>query len=225
MAATRLFALDSIVAVALAAAVSLAVPATAWANDNADYPISARDEAVVPSPSNKPVPSRSVTTKILDAAPDTGPQVAVASPIPDREKALGAQPERVLKEIIGVASWYGPGFHGRRTANGERFNQNDLTAAHKTLPFNTRVRVTSLATGKSVIVKINDRGPYIRGRTIDLSAAAARTIDMQGRGVGKVKLEILDTPLEIAHAGGSRAADTREGAAAPRRVTTVIATE
>ena len=225
MAATRLFALDSIVAVALAAAVFLVVPATARANDNADYPISVRDEAVVPSPSNKPVPSRSVTTKILDTAPDAGAAVAVTSPIPDREKALGGQAEIVLKEMTGVASWYGPGFHGRRTANGERFDQNDLTAAHKTLPFNTRVRVTSLATGKSVIVKINDRGPYVRGRAIDLSAAAARTIGMQGRGVGKVKLEVLDTPLDVAHESGSRAADTREGAAVPRRVTTVIATE
>lgn len=91
----------------------------------------------------------------------------------------------------GMASWYGPGFHGRRTANGERFNQNALTAAHKTLPFGTRVKVTNLRNGKSVVVRINDRGPFIGGRVIDLSAGAARAIGMKSSGVGKVALEIV----------------------------------
>ncbi len=80
----------------------------------------------------------------------------------------------------GVASWYGPGFHGRTTANGERFNTNALTAAHRSLPFGSRVRVTNRATGRSVVVRINDRGPYSRGRIIDLSKAAARAIGMSG---------------------------------------------
>ena len=77
-----------------------------------------------------------------------------------------------------VASWYGPGFHGRTTANGERFNRNALTAAHRTLPFRTIVRVSYR--GKSVVVRINDRGPFIKGRTIDLSEAAARKIKCSG---------------------------------------------
>lgn len=78
----------------------------------------------------------------------------------------------------GVASWYGPGFNGRRTANGERFNQWAMTAAHRTLPFGTLVRVTHK--GRSVTVRINDRGPFVRGRTIDLSKGAAKRIGCHG---------------------------------------------
>src|SRR5688572_227481 len=85
---------------------------------------------------------------------------------------------------IGEASWYGPGFHGRRTANGERYDQDGLTAAHRTLPFDTRVRVTNLANGRTVELRINDRGPYIGGRIIDLSRAGARVIGLIGPGVG-----------------------------------------
>ena len=96
------------------------------------------------------------------------------------------------KQITGTASWYGPGFHGRRTANGERFNQNALTAAHRTLPFGTRVRVTNLRNNRSVVVRINDRGPYSGGRIIDLSAAAAREIGMINSGVARVRIEVLN---------------------------------
>jgi rare lipoprotein A len=92
----------------------------------------------------------------------------------------------------GMASWYGPGFHGRRTANGERYNQNGYTAAHKSLPFGTRVRVTNLRNGQSVMVRINDRGPFIRGRVIDLSAVAARAIGVHSSGIAPVQLEILN---------------------------------
>lgn len=91
----------------------------------------------------------------------------------------------------GMASWYGPGFHGRLTANGERYNQNGLTAAHKNLPFGTRVRVTNLNNGRSITVRINDRGPYAHGRIIDLSKGAARVIGLMGSGVAPVQIEIL----------------------------------
>ena len=80
----------------------------------------------------------------------------------------------------GKASWYGPGFHGRLTANGERFNTNAYPAAHKTLPFGTKVKVTNKKTGKSVVVRINDRGPFVHGRVIDLSKASARAIGISG---------------------------------------------
>ncbi|GEO98199.1 hypothetical protein GCM10007887_12990 [Methylobacterium haplocladii] len=80
----------------------------------------------------------------------------------------------------GNASWYGPGFQGRKTASGERFNSGGLTAAHRSLPFGTRVRVTNNATGRSVVVRINDRGPFVGGRQIDLAAGAARAIGMSG---------------------------------------------
>jgi rare lipoprotein A (peptidoglycan hydrolase) len=95
------------------------------------------------------------------------------------------------KQVRGIASWYGPGFHGRQTANGERFNQNAMTAAHRSLPFGTKVRVTNANNGRSVIVRINDRGPFVGGRVIDLSAAAAQAIGLQSSGVGSVSLEIL----------------------------------
>ncbi|GEM_PF-686947 len=93
--------------------------------------------------------------------------------------------------ITGTASWYGPGFEGRVCANGEIFNPNALTAAHPDLPFNTRVRVTNLNNGLSVVVRINDRGPYENNRMIDLSAQAAREIGMYHQGVAQVSLEIL----------------------------------
>jgi len=95
------------------------------------------------------------------------------------------------KGRIVLASHYGKGWDGRRTASGEIFSNAKLTAAHKRLPFGTRVRVTSLATGKSVIVRINDRGPFVKGRTIDLSDEAARRIGLTHEGVGRVRIEIL----------------------------------
>lgn len=91
----------------------------------------------------------------------------------------------------GMASWYGARFAGHRTASGERFDPADLTAAHRTLPFGTRVRVTD-AEGDSVIVRINDRGPFARGRVIDLSQAAAKELGLTRSGSGKVRLAVLD---------------------------------
>jgi rare lipoprotein A len=92
-----------------------------------------------------------------------------------------------LAESVGVASYYGKGFHGRRAANGEIFNMNAMTAAHKSLPFGTRLQVTNLSNGKSVIVRIQDRGTYIRGRDLDLSMGAARAIGMIESGTAKIK--------------------------------------
>ncbi|RKT25798.1 rare lipoprotein A [Paraburkholderia sp. RAU2J] len=91
----------------------------------------------------------------------------------------------------GRASWYGRFFHGRRTANGERYDMHALTAAHRTLPLGSYVRVTNPATSRSVIVRINDRGPYARGRVIDLSAAAAAALDMRHAGTASVRIEGL----------------------------------
>ncbi len=91
--------------------------------------------------------------------------------------AAEAKPASVQR---GGASWYGPGFHGRKTASGERFDTHAMTAAHKTLAFGTRVRVVNERTGRSVVVRINDRGPYAHGRVIDLAQAPARAIGMSG---------------------------------------------
>src|SRR3954452_5351036 len=103
--------------------------------------------------------------------------------------ATPAAAEETQPIQTGAASWYGPGFHGKRTANGETFNTHALTAAHKTLPFGTKVQVTNERTGKSVVVRINDRGPYAHGRVIDLSKAAAEVVGIEG--VGQVTLATL----------------------------------
>lgn len=92
---------------------------------------------------------------------------------------------------VGTASWYGPGFHGNRTSSGEIYDQNDLTAAHQTLPLGTHVAVTNLENGRAVEVRINDRGPFAKDRIIDLSYAAARSIDLIGPGTAPVRIEAL----------------------------------
>jgi rare lipoprotein A len=95
---------------------------------------------------------------------------------------------------VGIASWYGPGFHGKPTASGEIYNMYELTAAHKTLPFGTIVKVIDLETKRSVVVRINDRGPFVEGRIIDLSYGAAVKLGMVEKGLAKVGLKILKMP-------------------------------
>ena len=103
---------------------------------------------------------------------------------------------RPVVEQVGEASFYGPGFHGKKTASGERFDQNDKTAAHPTLPLGTEATVTNLETGASVDVRINDRGPYTKGRDIDLSKGAAKELGMSKDGVAPVKIEAKVPPAE-----------------------------
>jgi rare lipoprotein A len=91
----------------------------------------------------------------------------------------------------GEASWYGPDFHGKMTANGERYNMLKLTAAHQQLPFNTLVKVTNLANGKTATVRINDRGPFLKGRILDLSYGAARALGANGPGVIPVRIQVV----------------------------------
>jgi rare lipoprotein A len=104
--------------------------------------------------------------------------VAVCSPASAKSAEPADRAERQVQH--GEASWYGPGFHGRRTASGERFDTNAMTAAHRSLPFGTRVRVVNKSNGQSVVVRINDRGPYARGRVIDLSRASAQALGISG---------------------------------------------
>lgn len=112
-----------------------------------------------------------------------GPMLGCSLTRPRGDAVVGTQ--------TGEASYYGDGFHGRKTASGERFNMHDLTAAHRKLAMGTRVRVTNLANGRQVVVRINDRGPYHGGRVIDVSYAAARKLDMLSDGVVPVKVEVL----------------------------------
>ncbi len=99
-------------------------------------------------------------------------------------------PKRFVQ--YGYASYYGKAYHNKRTASGEIFDMNKLTAAHRSLPFFTKVKVTNLENGKSVIVYINDRGPFVKNRIIDLSYAAAKKLDMLAEGVVKVKIEVVN---------------------------------
>jgi rare lipoprotein A len=92
---------------------------------------------------------------------------------------------------MGIASWYGPGYHGNRTSSGERYDMDSLTAAHASYSFGTRVKVTLLSTGRSVVVRINDRFPNHKGRIIDLSRAAARRIGLIAEGTGRVRVEVV----------------------------------
>ncbi|MBW4691464.1 MAG: septal ring lytic transglycosylase RlpA family protein [Lyngbya sp. HA4199-MV5] len=112
--------------------------------------------------------------------------------------AVGA----IRQRLVGMASWYGPGFHGNPSASGERFNQNAMTAAHRTLPFGTQVRVTNVANGQSVVVRINDRGPFSADRVIDLSTAAARVLGLIQAGVAPVRLDVLDNSPSAVTASG-----------------------
>jgi rare lipoprotein A len=100
-----------------------------------------------------------------------------------------APPVGLVQE--GVASWYGPGYHGKPTSSGERYDQDDLTAAHESWAFGTLVRVTAVSSGRSVVVRINDRFPNHKGRVIDLSRAAAKSIGLIGPGTGQVRLEVV----------------------------------
>jgi len=101
---------------------------------------------------------------------------------------------------IGAASWYGPGFNGKKTASGEIFDETKLTAAHKTIPLGRKAKVTHLATGKSVEVLINDRGPYVEGRMIDLSHAAAKALGMIDNGIARVQVELLPEVVVVENA-------------------------
>jgi rare lipoprotein A len=105
---------------------------------------------------------------------------------------LGWLPSAAATASDGLASYYGSGFQGRRTASGQRFDNRAMTAAHRTLRFGTKVRVTHARNGRDVIVTVNDRGPFVRGRVIDLSRAAAKQLGMLGAGVVPVGLEVVD---------------------------------
>jgi rare lipoprotein A len=134
--------------------------------------------------------------RLMGNAPPVREIIGMPKPQPRRSTQVAVGPVRF--EIKGMASWYGPGFHGRRSASGERYNQNAMTAAHRSLPFGTRVVVTNLNNGRSVVVRINDRGPFVRGRVIDLSAAAARVLGMMQNGVAPVQVQVLGESQTVA---------------------------
>jgi len=124
--------------------------------------------------------------------------LASACSIPPSRVRVPAPPATDARvSQTGIASWYGPGFHNKATASGEIYNQNDLTAAHQTLPLGTKVMVTNMENGRSAEVLVNDRGPFAKGRIIDLSYTAAQSIDMVGPGTALVRIDVLDSPVPL----------------------------
>jgi rare lipoprotein A len=136
----------------------------------------------------------------LGAGAARGPHSSEASVIPELSAPgpmrVVVTPKRLSKPFqVGTASWYGEYFEGRPTASGEPYNMNAFTAAHPSLPLGTYVRVTNLRNHKSVIVRVNDRGPVVDGRIIDLSYGAARSLGMKARGIQRVRLDLIPTRI------------------------------
>ena len=148
---------------------------------------------------------------IPDAVPQRAPRSRYGNPT---QYSVAGQTYRVMKEARGfrqrgIASWYGPGFHGKRTSSGEPYDMYAMTAAHKTLPLPSWVRVTNLDNGRQVVVKVNDRGPFHPGRIIDLSYTAAWKLGMLGRGTAPVEIEVItpdDPPPAVTRAAPAPAA-------------------
>ena len=150
-----------------------------------------RSEALRIFASGRPLPARVRGTLSLFVL-----AFALGCSVPPARVRLPEPPVNRPSQI-GIASWYGPGFHGKATASGAIYNQNELTAAHQTLPLGTRVMVTHLENGSTTEVTINDRGPFAKGRIIDLSHAAAQQIHMIGPGTALVRVDVLDSPIRI----------------------------
>ncbi|WP_370455637.1 septal ring lytic transglycosylase RlpA family protein [Synechococcus sp. RSCCF101] len=166
------------------------------------------DEAATPD-SEVTVPDSAtgaVLTPPAEVAEPSDPAAALAEPVDSEPANPAVEPEAavlpepevepepvsdVVQVITGEASWYGPGFYGNRTASGEVFRPGTVTAAHRTLPFGTRVRVTNLWNGRSTVVRINDRGPFAGARVIDLAHGAATELGLISSGIADVKLEVL----------------------------------
>jgi rare lipoprotein A len=135
------------------------------------------------------------------ASADTEPSQPTASSDEETDAPAIPADAKPLSVQTGLASWYGAPYHNRRGSNGELYNMHALTAAHRTLPLGSIVRVTNVKTGHSVQVRITDRGPFVEGRILDLSQAAAKRIDVWQAGVAKVRLEVLRTPVPLENGG------------------------
>jgi rare lipoprotein A len=133
--------------------------------------------------------------------PESVPATAPQEPPAEDEKINVPAGAKALFEETGMSSWYGAPYHNRRGSNGEVYNMHAMTAAHRTLPLGSIVRVTNVKTGNSAIVRITDRGPFVEGRILDLSLAAAKAVDVYQPGVARVHLEVLQTPSPLETGG------------------------
>ncbi len=155
-------------------------------------PIAASTAQASDAPSGATLEHSAAMIELMPVQPAT--QVTGPAPVPGELGVPGQGPSATQETVLarGSASYYAAKFHGRRTASGERFNNGDMTAAHRTLPFGSLVRVTNVASGKSVVVRINDRGPFIAGRMIDVSRAAAEDLGLVARGHGTVEIALIE---------------------------------
>lgn len=186
--------------------VSASAIAVSWLPESKTYSIRVNNQELVqinnqtilPDTTRNPAQDAlQATNRLRRLIGNAPPLKAVAGmPVARAVPQIAVGPIRV--QFTGMASWYGPGFNGNQSASGEIYNQNAMTAAHKTLPFGTRVRVTNLDNGLTAVVRINDRGPYAYGRVIDLSAAAARALGVIQSGVAPVRLDVLGKPDSVA---------------------------
>ena len=151
---------------------------------------------IVSSEDNDTKEARSIAEKVKRKAERSEKAEGRQDLVKDKVTVKQDDKGQPIVEQVGEASFYGSGFHGKKTATGEKFDQNDRTAAHPTLPLGTKATVTNLDNGNSVDVKINDRGPYVKGRDIDLSKGAAKELGMTKDGVAPVKIEAEVVPAE-----------------------------
>ena len=180
--------------------------AVRWNDQNKAYSIEVNGQQLVQVNDRTFLPdtTRNLAQDALQATNRLRRLIGNAPPVreiigmPKQRRAAQVAFRPVRFEIRGIASWYGPGFNGNRSASGEIYNQNAMTAAHRSLPFGTKVVVTNLNNGRSAVVRINDRGPYVRGRVIDLSAAAARVLGIMDSGIAPVQVQVLGEPQNVA---------------------------
>jgi rare lipoprotein A len=171
-----------------------------WEQAQQSYSIKLGDEEIVrvdgqtilpDTTENLQLDALQATNRLRRMLGNASPLQQVAGKPQPKSQLVASASNKGGRSYTGKASWYGPGFHGRPTASGERFNSNGYTAAHRSLPFGTKVRVTNLNNGRSVVVRINDRGPFHGGRIIDLAGGAAKAIGLHSSGVAPVKLQVL----------------------------------
>ena len=156
-------------------------------------PMAAPSAASVPTPNSPSSRQATTTGQSNPKQPEKADEAANVLLVPEGTKPISVE--------TGKASWYGAPYHNRRGSNGEVYDMNQLTAAHRTLPLGSIVRVTNLKSGHSTIVRITDRGPFVEGRIVDLSLAAAKQADIWQAGVAQVRLEVLRTPVPMDRGG------------------------
>lgn len=169
------------------------------------HPKQARVEVPPPPPPVSTTTGEAPSAKSEPVPPEPEPEPSAKSippsPSPDLAEPTVPRGTQPIATEVGLASWYGPPYHNRRGSNGEIYNMNAMTAAHRTYPLGSIVRVTNVKTGHSALVRITDRGPFIPGRVLDLSLAAARKLDVWQPGVAQVKVELMQTAASVATGG------------------------